>query len=124
MDPRITQVTEYLDKVATKLGLGASEIWPWLIKQQYIEPLMYLVFVPFAGFASWWLFKQIDVANKKAEDGEWTSTEAKNTKETAVITGVIILAVASVLFALGTIEALECLNVEYAALKDLLKMVK
>ena len=83
MDPRITQVTEYLDKVATKLGLGASEIWPWLIKQQYIEPLMYLVFVPFAGFASWWLFKQIDVANKKAEDGEWTSTEAKNTKEPA-----------------------------------------
>jgi hypothetical protein len=38
LDPEVLkQVFEYLDKIGAKIGMTADMIWPWLVKQQYVE---------------------------------------------------------------------------------------
>ena len=33
----------YLDKIAAKIGTTAEQVWPWLIRQQYVEAIYPLV---------------------------------------------------------------------------------
>ena len=34
---QIQPVLDYLDKIATKIGSTAEQVWPWLVRQQYVE---------------------------------------------------------------------------------------
>ena len=36
---QIQPVLDYLDKIATKIGSTAEQVWPWLVRQQYVEAL-------------------------------------------------------------------------------------
>jgi len=38
----IEAMTQYLDKVAEKIGTGTEHIWPWLVRQQYVEAVFSL----------------------------------------------------------------------------------
>ena len=124
MDPRITQVTEYLDKIALKLGLGASEIWPWLIRQQYVEVLPFLAFGIPAICLGAFLLLRLRVVNQQHEAGEITKNEKDSLECFFGFLGAVATFAGVGLFLKGTIEAFDLLNVEYAALVDLIKMVK
>ena len=43
MEKELQMITEYLDKVAGKIGIGAKTLWPYLIKQQYIEAVRSII---------------------------------------------------------------------------------
>jgi NADH:ubiquinone oxidoreductase subunit 5 (subunit L)/multisubunit Na+/H+ antiporter MnhA subunit len=48
----IQLVLNYLDKIAAKLGTTAEQVWPWLIRQQYVEAIypfiiFIILFIPF-----------------------------------------------------------------------------
>ena len=40
MEKEIQMVTDYLDKIAIKLGIGVEQIWPWFVKQVYIDAIV------------------------------------------------------------------------------------
>lgn len=43
MDQESTQlIIAHLDKVAAKLGTTVEYVWPWFVKQQYIDAFYYL----------------------------------------------------------------------------------
>jgi hypothetical protein len=46
MEKEIALVLNYLDKIGEKLGVGANMLWPYLMKQQMIEGIVSLCFVP------------------------------------------------------------------------------
>jgi len=124
MDPRITQITEYLDKVAAKLGLGAQEIWPWFIRQQYVEALQFLVFgIPLLIFGVW-IATKIKQCARMYDNEELTRSEKDTTEVLLGFATIIVGGLGVVLTCKGCVEAFQLLNVEYAALQDLLRMVK
>lgn len=41
---QFSTLLEYLDKLGAKLGVGVNEIWPWFIKQQYVDAFVSLGF--------------------------------------------------------------------------------
>ena len=40
----IDKITQYLDKLASKLGIGVQEVWPWFVRQQYVEAITSIIF--------------------------------------------------------------------------------
>lgn len=38
-------ILAYLDKIATKLNIGIHEIWPWFVKQQFVDAFTSLGFL-------------------------------------------------------------------------------
>jgi len=115
MDPRIDQITQYLDKIAMKLGLRAAEIWPWLIKQQYIEPIPFYVCGFLGVVTSYFAIKKANAMEEAGADGDNTFV--------VFIAGIILAIVGTVLIGVGSHEVWQLLNVEYAAMKDLLSLI-
>lgn len=42
MDKELQTILNYLDKIALKLNIGVQQIWPWFIKQQFINAFISL----------------------------------------------------------------------------------
>lgn len=124
MSKEIDQITLYLDKLAQKLGVGAEHIWPWFIKQQYVDA--------FALFALMTILIGYGVCALKAYNRvELAYSEEKikyNQKEFWsgfwAITGVITLVVGIIVSIFATIEVAELFNIEYSAMKDFVSTFK
>ena len=104
-------VLDYLDKIGEKIGQGAEHIWPWLIKQQYIEStIAWIVFI-ICGLL--WIPVYKEACNEHDWENEW------------ILIVMISLGVAS-FFSLVFlfVEGFDFLNPEYWALKDLMYMIK
>ena len=42
---KLQMVLNYLDKIAAKLNIGVQGIWPWFVKQQYVDAYVSLGFL-------------------------------------------------------------------------------
>ena len=40
MEKELQIVLAYLDKIAEKLNIGIDQVWPWFIRQQYIDAMV------------------------------------------------------------------------------------
>lgn len=126
MDKEIQMITNYLDKIGTKIGVGVQQVWPWLVKQQYIEAIYpaiisLLLLVATAVSFSW--FKRETLAYEvKKEKSHY------NADESLKITSAIVSIILAVLFFIASMvfigEFQDVFNPEYWALKDLLFQLK
>lgn len=123
-------ITTYLDKIATKIGTTAEHIWPWLVRQQYVEAYYTLAISIILGIMA---LSVILFVNKHWHPQKDYSDD--NTKNIYSIykedhegfwTGLLIL-----LGVLFTVFSLFCIsefgdifNPEYHALQALLSMAK
>lgn len=131
MDPNtISQITQYLDKLGDKLGIGTKMIWPWLVKQVYIDSA--LAWIPFLITAVIMFF------TVKYALSHWTSNGTSryekppnlrysivdNNHEFAWRVLLVFGAVCLFTFTIAVmIDGFAFLNPEYFALKKLMALV-
>ena len=108
----IQEITKYLDKVSEKLGAGADQVWPWFIKQVYIDAIFSITYFVVAVIC-------IIIAVKKGLlKNYWVKGPIGIT---TCIISVIVLFIITVYF----LDAFPALfNPEYYALKKIIRFVK
>jgi ABC-type Fe3+ transport system permease subunit len=126
MDKEIQMITSYLDKIAAKIGVGAQKIWPWLVKQQYIEAIypivLFLFFCIVTMFSAKWFGRELKKWEVKKETDRYNADESM--KNLTLVVSIIFAAAAAVSFCVFLGEFQDIFNAQYWALKDLLSQVK
>ena len=129
----VDKVAGLLEKVADKLGVAANKVWPWLVKQQYVEgatPLIALGICTAASVFSYTrLVKYMSFSTDRKNGEDWDAHKARKANIEAfqmIWGGVLALTFAGGILALlcsmGGIQQL--INPEYFALMDLVKAAK
>ena len=116
MENEIRLITEYLDKIGVKLGVGVGKVWPWFVKQQYIDSI--IAIVSFLFFASGFIY----FIRKGLGIWDGPMNESRD----------YILTICCIVFGIGTflyfmvfmINGFDFINVEYWALKDLIRQIR
>jgi hypothetical protein len=126
MDKEIQIITGYLDKIAAKIGVGAHKIWPWLVKQQYIEAIYpaiiaLVLLVATAVSFSWFKRETLAYEVKKEKDRYNADESLKITSAIVSVVFAIAFFAASIVF---IVEFQDVFNAQYWALKDLLLQLK
>lgn len=115
---QLSTLLDYLDKLGIKLGVGINEVWPWFIKQQYIEPCH--VFMLFAGTLLVFYFGAKFTKNHWNTDKDGTYSICEEEHEIPCIILLIIVGFFVLLFLKMFIgEFMNIFNPEYAAFKDI-----
>lgn len=122
-EQNLQMVFGYLDKVSEKIGVGATQIWPWLIRQQYIDAIRETALFIFLTSALFFLAKfTIKHWDYEPEDGRYSIT--KKDHEVLYIIPVAILTFLSIVSIFCAFsEITDLLNIQYAALEDLMEMI-
>ena len=118
----IDQVAHYVDKLAQKLGIGVEHIWPWFIREQYVDAIVVVIPTLAFIFYAWYALRAYGRVslNYKAEI---ITRDARDFFEPFwAITGIIALVVGVIasLFAIG--EVGDLLNINYSAMSDMINM--
>jgi len=111
----IDKVATYLDAIAQKLGVGVGKIWPWFVKQQYVEgaraALILAIFLPSFIYVA-----------RKASGVDWDDPSPSN------VTYMILLVVLGCGALFGVVDFLcefpDIFNPEYWAFKALLDSIR
>lgn len=136
-------ILAYLDKIASKLGIGIQQVWPWFIKQQYVDAFVSLGFFLTAIIAAvTCLLLTLKLWRKDTKYNKNTHlySEGESTKKTEnqiyaysiyhqghelgwiwanAICLIILLGTTFILSA----QFFDILNPEYSAFKDIAKML-
>ena len=119
MEEKTMQVAfDYLDKLGAKMGLTAQQIWPWFIRQQYIEAIISSIVLVLLTSTFFFLIR---FAYNHWEPKTGYSIDELNHEPFWIISGFCIgfsMIVAHIYF---WTEFPDIFNVEYAALKDILR---
>jgi len=120
----IQQLTTYLDKIGEKIGIGAKTIWPWFVRQQYIN--FYIGFTVF--FASALLLLMFCIWTKN----HWYIDNKDRDKFSIVYSNLELFFIITILgwsfiqfgFLFAFIESISnVLNPEYAAFLKLISTI-
>ena len=109
---------DYLDKLGAKMGLAAQQVWPWFIRQQYIEAIISSI-VLVLSTALFVFLVRFSCNHWNSESGY--SIEESDHEPLWIIAGIgsgIFMTIAHICF---WTEFPDIFNVEYAALKDILR---
>jgi hypothetical protein len=117
----IQLVLTYLDKVAEKIGTTGEQIWPWLIKQQYIEAIYPLCITIIIGCCLFFLGK---FALKHWHTDKGYSICAEDHEPIWCIAFTILTLILLFSFIGFLLEFGDIFNPEYNALKSLFAMAK
>lgn len=113
---------EYLDKIGHKLGVGVGEIWPWFIKQQYIQVCHTFIYFITALIVSYFVVKFARIHWNPDNDEIYSIIESRH-KDQCVLT-LCVLCIANIfLFAMFIDSFVDIFNPQYAAFKDIVAMV-
>jgi len=111
------EVLTKIDTLAQKIGVTIEQLWPWMVKQQYVEAFYVLaIFVIF----SITLFSTCRFIKKV----KWNDYEITIEQIIGVTFGILI----GIGFCVSGISLIsefgDIFNPEYWALKDLMRMIK
>lgn len=114
---QLDKILEYLDKIGEKIGTTSKEIWPLLVKQQYIDAYVTLVFFVLA------IISFIITFNKfmKTNHSKWSYEPKEVATNVFFVASCLFLFISSVTFLM---EFFDIFNVQYWALMDLLNKVR
>lgn len=119
-EKQIEMITDYLDKIGEKLGVGANTIWPWLVKQQYVSAIMSIILFGLFWGAGVWICKMWN--------SKWTKYYKTNDVDALHVVHVFftIGVTIGMMFSLGAFlaEFFDIFNPQYWALRDLLQIVR
>ena len=117
----IDKITQYLDKLASKLGIGVQEVWPWFVRQQYVEAITSIIFFSiFSILAVIFLKRSLKI---HFSDGA-TPTPKDILGIVFCVATTIFIIVAVVCMVEVLTEVPDIFNVEYNALNDLIGKAK
>ena len=111
------EVLAKIDALAQKMGVTVEQIWPWLIKQQYVEafyPLALFGIFSIALFPTYRFLKKI----------KWDDYELSVDQVIGIALGICVgigFCVSAIAF---IVEFKNIFNPQYWALKDLIGMIK
>jgi len=111
------EVLAKIDALAAKIGITVEQLWPWLVRQQYVEaiyPLAFFTIFSIALFPTYRFLKKVD----------WSAYNCSVEQIIGAILGTCVVGGACI-SALRTIaEFSDIFNPQYWALKDLIGMIK
>jgi hypothetical protein len=119
----LQQVFQYLDKIGAKIGMTADMIWPWLVKQQYIEfgiSAMILV----TGLFLIPISLRITKICHPFVDKLYGSEDVDTKRIFMIMTIIVTYFLTAVGIVATMINLPGVLNPEFYALKELMQMVK
>ena len=105
-----------IEKLAAQIGVTVDKVWPWLVQQQVLEG--------WTSLAATLLAVVIGIVLLGVGRRILLKTSEDLCVPFFVIGGVIFMIAAIAVFFHGPISVQQILNPEYAALKDLIGMVK
>ena len=119
----IQLILNKLDQVAMKIGVTVEQIWPWLIRQQYVDSLasiaLLLVLIPLTG----WMAYYMSIHWRPSDDKIYSIYRSDH--EFPWTLGVSILCTATFInIVVFCFSFTKIFNPEYHALMKLLDMVK
>jgi TRAP-type C4-dicarboxylate transport system permease small subunit len=128
-EQQLQVVMDYLDKIAAKLGVGVGQVWPWFVRQQYVE----------AFWSAFWLLICLGITitlikfcvnhwDPRDENGYPMngvySIDKEDHEPFWAILCVIIFVFNLITFLAFVIKFPDLFNANYAALKDVLSLIK
>jgi uncharacterized protein YxeA len=137
-------ILAYLDKITAKLGIGIQQVWPWFIKQQYVDAFVslgfFLITIIIAAILLFTTFKLWRKESKYSKGTYYYNSEEESVKKTEnqicaysiyhqnhestwVWTNIFCLVM---VFSAGIIfytQFFDIFNPEYSAFKDIAKML-
>lgn len=140
-EEKLRMILEYLDKIAAKLNIGIEQVWPWFIKQQYVDAYVsfsyFLFFLALCSILLLVTFKLWKSEERYDKDRYMTSEQKKEEAEKVypysivhsdheyfwIWTNVGFLALLLVSGFLFTAEFFDIFNPEYHAFKDILSLL-
>jgi len=122
----IELIISKLDIIGEKIGTGVETIWPWFIRQQYVEALMGIVTLMVSSFIFYRLIKFVKKHWSCDPDSKYEGYSIRlNDHETIWITILINYGIVYTVFTFGSISSImDILNVEYHAFNSLLSHLK
>lgn len=112
-------ISNLLNVLAEKLGVGVNHFWPIFVKQQYYEGLIFLIslvafIVMGVGLLTWGKI-ELSKKNWSENSGYWAP----------FIIGIFILLICAMAFIFeGTDSIMKMCNPEYWAVKEIIQMAK
>ena len=110
------EVLAKLDILAQKIGVTVEQIWPWLIRQQYVEAIYFSVLaalcIIISGITLGLTIKY------------WEKIESNNCEPPFVVINVIFVMATAAFICIAVTAIPNIFNPEYHALKDLMRMIK
>jgi len=113
------KVAEVLQSLATQLGTTVEKLWPYLVKQQVIEGWVHL-----STIVSLYLVLLVVFLSVRKQDGGFDGSEPNRYGVTKIIICVCTAILTLVALCCASDIVSQILNPEYAALKDLMCMVR
>lgn len=130
-EKEITLITSYLDKVGEKIGTGAETVWPWLIKQVYVDAfiqaiiLIIIFYFSYIGFQKTRQGLKSLFEKRKNEDG-YLLIEPEHFKGQLVafaISCFFITSLILIVLSCSFRKIFYVFNPEYWALMDLINKI-
>lgn len=113
---------DYLDKIGHKLGVGVGEVWPWFVKQQYIQACHNFILLITCLIISYFAAKFASNHWNPDNDRIYSITGSRH-KDLCIIVLCTLCAFNVLSFAVFLSSFMDIFNPEYAAFKDIVAMV-
>ena len=110
------EVLAKIDALAAKIGITVEQIWPWMIRQQYVEAIYYSVLAILGIIVS----SIILITTIKY----WEKIFANDCEVGCVVGNVLFIGFTFVLVIMAIVAIPNIFNPEYWALKDLIRMIR
>ncbi len=116
-------IISHLDKIAAKLGVTAAQMWPWLVKQQYVEAIWSLVILIIVSCVAYRFLRFTTVHWKPLGAGIY-SIYREDHQPLYLLAWLVVgsILVGSIIAFITNFPVI--FNPEYGALKSLLSLVK
>lgn len=136
MDPQSTkQILDYLDKIGEKLDVGTQMVWPWFVRQVYIDVFLAWLFFTLTSTILFFIYRYVmrhwdyprNDEGQRLYGYEREGLPYSICQEDHEGFWVTICIIAGVFALIGVFNVIICgfdwLNPEYHALKSLLKSI-
>ena len=119
-------ILQHLDKLGEKLGVAADKIWPWFIKQIYVEAVVSTVTLLIVCTITYFFLRFI---HKHWEPDQYSDeviySITRSCHEPAYFAASVLLGIMLVVFFIGFVSVIpRIFNVEYFALTNLMDHIK
>lgn len=117
-------ILQHLDKLGEKLGVAADKIWPWFIKQVYVEAAVSTVAFLIVCAITYFFFKFLFKHWAPDRDSKIYSITRSNHESAYFFMGALLSIPITLLFFYFIYDVPKIFNIEYHALVNLINHIK
>ena len=122
MDPKSVElILAQIDKIALKLGSTAEHVWPWFIRQEYIDSVLSFLLLLIISFVNFKLLRFV-CAHWNPEDYDSYSIYGKDHEPVYIFIMILSGCVNLICAIYFILDGFDWLNPEYNAFYSLVSM--